>query len=205
MKRTAREHDDFWKTFPLCMPTTQAAFVLLHHRGKKRADKRRDARSSGENDRRGNGVAFVRHGGRATAAHSGGLGKFADFGLCVQRDIAGDFSKSSGEQAERGSNFGDAVAVAVPGNIRELEMKLLRKGLRDIQSFFVERGESPDGAAELQHAGSSLHFGEAPAVTIQRVKPASSLETECRWEGVLHPGASGERRRAYIRREFRGG
>src|SRR6266481_6641786 len=83
-------------------------------------------------------------------------------------------------------------------------MKFLRKGLRDIQSFSVERGESPDGAAELQHAGSSLHFGQAPAVTIQRVKPACGLETECRWEGVLHPGASGEGRRAEFRSEFRG-
>src|SRR5260370_8644368 len=84
-------------------------------------------------------------------------------------------------------------------------MKRLRKGLRDIQSFSVERGESPDGAAELQHAAPAPHFGEGPAVTIQRVKPASSLETECRWEGVLHPGASGEGRRAELRSEFRGG
>ena len=88
--------DDVRQNLPLGMPTTQPAFVFLHHRREQAADKSRHAHCRRQNHRRTDGIALVRHCGGTAAALVCGFKDFPYFGLHVQSDVPRNFSRRAG-------------------------------------------------------------------------------------------------------------
>jgi len=125
MKSAAGEANELGESFPFGMPATEASLMFLDHGAEKSADKAGNAVGSGKNQSAGYGVALVRHCGGAAATGGGRLEKFGDFGLGVEGDVTRDFTKGAGEEAESGGDFGDAIAVAVPGKRWKGEKKIV--------------------------------------------------------------------------------
>jgi hypothetical protein len=69
------------------------------------------------------GISFLRHGAARAPARRRRLGRFADFGLHHQLDVGGKLRQCSRHQAEKASDFGDAIAVAVPCDVGLTEPK----------------------------------------------------------------------------------
>ena len=104
---------------PFSVPGTGAALVVLHLCGKNR---RREIGRHGGGGKRGSGgdgVALVRHGRRAAAAFARGLEGLGDVGLHHQLDVAGDLAAGPGNDGEHGGRVRDAVAMGVPGRLRQ--------------------------------------------------------------------------------------
>ena len=97
------------------------------------------------------GLSLVRHGGRSTASVAAGLGRFADFALHEQRDIARHFSERAGLHAARGDQRSKPIAMRVPGRVGMSEAEFAREFLAHGDALISERGQSSGRAAELQH------------------------------------------------------
>ncbi len=207
MQRAGGERKDFGECFPLGVPAANAAFLLFDHRGEHRGNEAGNAQGAGERYGGGDGIAFVRHGGRATAAFAGRLEDFRDFRLHVERNIAADFSERAGEEGERGGQFGHAVAVRMPGQIGNGEIEFGAERFGDVQTFVAESGERPDGTAKLQNKGAAADFLETEGMAIHGVEPACGNEPEGGGQSLLHPGAGGDGSVAIFAREIgkRGG
>src|SRR5581483_2305975 len=175
------------------VPVTKAAFGLLSHGPEDGGGKGGNALGGCEDGSTGDRVAFLRHGGGTAATLPGGLGEFADFGLRVQRKVAGHLAEGSGQQRERGCDFGDTVAVGVPGKIGERELQFLGECLSHVEAAVVEAGQGSCGAAELQHQGSRTEFAQTGAVPDECDEVAGGLEPEDGGNGLLQPGAGGQR------------
>src|SRR5580692_8427883 len=144
----------------------------------------------------------MRHGGRAAAAVRGWFKEFANFGLRVKRNVAGDFAQSSREKPERGSNFTHAVAMAVPGECRQRKLQFFGEIGGDVQAARAEGCHGTDGAAELKHEAAFLRFREPRAMTVDRVEPASDFEAERCGKRLLHPGAGDDKSGAILVDQF---
>ncbi len=73
MQSPANEADEFRQRFPFGLPAAEPALFFLHHGAQQSADKTWNALRRCQNDRTGDGVAFVRHRGRAAASLAGRL------------------------------------------------------------------------------------------------------------------------------------
>src|SRR5208282_282578 len=171
------------------MPTAQTALLLLDHRGEHGADERGHSRGSRQDDGRRNGIALVRHGGRATATVRGRLKNFADFGLHMERDVAGDFAESSAAKPESRGDFRQAIAMAVPGKFWQRKLQFFGKIGGDVQTARAESRHGSDRAAKLKHDATLLRFRETRAMTVDRVEPTSYFQAESRGKRLLHPSA----------------
>ena len=121
MQRAGGRAHNFGQGFPFGVPAAESALVFLAC-GEHGADQAGNAYRGGEDGRAGDGVALVRHGGGNAAACLRGFAHFGDFCLGVQGDVARDLSECAGEQAQGGGDFRHAVAMTVPGDLREREL-----------------------------------------------------------------------------------
>src|SRR5579883_2696902 len=164
MQGSGGEADQFWQRLPFGVPVTKAAFVLLSHGPEDGGGKGGNALGGCEDGSTGDRVAFLRHGGGTAATLPGGL-----------------------------CDFGDTVAVGVPGKIGERELQFLGECLSHVEAAVVEAGQGSCGAAELQHQGSRTEFAQTGAVAGECVEVAGGLEPEDGGNGLLQPGAGGQR------------
>ena len=133
-ERARRDQQQRRQGRPFRMPGPGAALMILHLRRKDRRGEIGRHRGSAERARGRDGIALVRHGGRAAAAFAGRLESFADIGLHHQRDVARDLAAGAGKDREHRGGLRDAVAMGVPGRIRQRQLKLLRELLPRPQS-----------------------------------------------------------------------
>ena len=138
----------------------------------------------------GDRVALVRHGGGAAAAFARGLKGLADVGLHHQLDVAGDLAAGPGDDGEHGGRVRDAVAMGVPGRVRQRQLEFLRQPFRDRPSLVAERGERAGGAAELQRKRLAAHALRRACATVQGRGIFRELEPERHRQRVLQPGAA---------------
>src|SRR6202030_2203514 len=96
--------------------------------------------------------AFVWHRRRAAAPLARGLEHLADFGLHQERDVAGDLSGGTDQNAGGARNIRDSITLRMPGRI-ETKIKLFSETLRDPLALFSQGGECAGGTAELQNSG----------------------------------------------------
>ena len=196
MQSASGEADDVRQGFPFGVPSAETAFLLLNHGGEHRADQRGHAHSGGQDDSGGYGIALVRHGGGTAAAVDRWFEEFADFGLHVERDVAGDLAERASAEAESCGDFGYAIAMAVPRKLRQGKLQLFGKICRDIETARAESRHRADCAAELKDETALLSFLQTGAMTIDGVEPAGDLYSESCGKRLLHPGAGGENDRA---------
>ncbi|MOA21259.1 hypothetical protein D3C78_1417440 [compost metagenome] len=93
---TCRQHHQLRQAFPLCMPATQTAFMLLYHGGIKPSHQRRNPIGRRKDHRASNRITLVRHGRRTTAPRGRRFGHFRHFGLGQQRDIPRQLAQRTG-------------------------------------------------------------------------------------------------------------
>jgi len=144
------------------------------------------ARNHGASD----GMRFLRHGGRAAAPLENGFGEFGDFSLRVKRDVTRNFAQRAGEEAQSSGDFGDAIAMRVPGMDGRERRNSVGQGFGDFRTAAAKCGKGANGAAELQRQDARLDFGEPLAVARNCVEPSSNDEAEGGGQGLLHPRAS---------------
>ncbi len=125
-QRSGSEQKNLRQRFPFGVPAAQATFLFLHHRGEHHGNERGNANRGSQDDRGADRIAFVRQSGRAAAAGFRRLENFADFGLREQRNITRDFSQRADQQAQRGGDFRETVAMRVPGNAGQLQFQIRR-------------------------------------------------------------------------------
>ena len=116
-QRPGAERADLRQGFPFGVPAAEAALVFLHHRREHDRDQRRRSHRRGEDDGASDRVALVRHGGGAAASGRTGLGGFAHLGLHQQRHVARELAQRSDQKAQGGSDFGQPIALRMPGNV----------------------------------------------------------------------------------------
>src|SRR5215813_11578993 len=175
------------------MPGAEAALMVVGLRSEDCIYETRNSTCSSENGGTRDGILFVRHGGGAAAAGCSWFGEFSDFGLHVQREIASDFVQRAGQKAESRGNFGDAVAMRVPGSKRKRERQLLCKKFGDHKPLGAESGESADGASELKDECGFLELEQPIVVTEKSIKPSGNDETEGSRKCLLQQGTSNDR------------
>src|SRR5258707_587619 len=80
---------------------------------------------------------------------------FRYLGLHEQLHVHGNLSKRAGEKAEKASDFADAVAHGVPGDVRLAEPKFPHQLRLHLEPIAAERGQRSDSSAEFadQNAG----------------------------------------------------
>lgn len=192
MKRAGGEADDFGESDPFGVPGAEAALMRLRLRCEDGADETGDAICGGENGGASDGILFVGHGGGSAAAGSVRFGDFGDFGLHVKREVEGDLIERAGREGEGGSDFGDAIAMGMPGSGGERERKRFGEMFRNEKAVGAEGGESADGAAKLQSEGAIGEREKAIAVTEESVEPRGDEEAEGSGESLLKEGARDE-------------
>ena len=136
----------------------------------------------------GDGVALMRHGGRAFLLFAEELLGLADFGALEMADFGGDLVERGAEDGERGDIGGVAVALHDLGCYRNrLEAKLGADGLLVLR---LEMAECADGAGEL--ADTKVFGGgvEAREVALHLGVPEEELEAEGGGFGVDAVGAA---------------
>ncbi len=105
--------------------------------------------------------------------------------------------------AKADGDLREAVAVAVPGRVRQRQVEHRREPLGDRDAAIAERGERAGGAAELQRqrlpAQPPQPFARAP----ERRRIARELEPERHRHRVLHPGARDRRGAAVLADQVR--
>ena len=74
----------------------------------------------------------------------------ADIGLHQQRHVARDLAACAGKDRETRSRVRDAVAMGMPGRIRQRQLKHGCEFFRDQKAVVAERRQRAGGAAELQ-------------------------------------------------------
>src|SRR5208283_2338929 len=119
-----------------------------------------------------------------------GFGELGDFGLPVEGDVTRNLAQRAGAQTQSGGDFGDAIAMRVPGNRRQREAQIVGQGFGDFRPAATESGKGADGAAELQRQHARLDFGEPLAMARNSVEPAGHDEAKGSGQGLLHPRAS---------------
>ena len=115
-ERSGREQKNLWQSFPFGVPAAEAALMFLDHRcehdGNEAGTRIAAARTTADLT----GLRLCGKRGRSAAAGFSGLENFADFRLREQRNIARDFPQRANQQAERGGNFRETVAMRMPRN-----------------------------------------------------------------------------------------
>jgi hypothetical protein len=129
--------------------------------------------------------------------------RFGDFGLREKRDVAGNFSSGANDQADRSGDFGEPVAVGVPGNRRMGQVEFLRERSNDCGSVGSENGERSHGTTELKGQCARAKLSETFAMASDGVEPACEFQAERDWTCLLKPRASGELRGGMLLGEFR--
>src|SRR5208337_5618444 len=99
-----------------------------------------------------------------------------DFGLRVKRDVTRNFTQGAGAQAQSSGDFGDAIAMCVPGNAWQGEAQFAGQGFGDLRTAAAESRKGADGAAKLQGQDARLDFGKPLAVARNCVEPAGHDE-----------------------------
>lgn len=191
-QRAGNQATEFRQGFPLGVPEAEAALVLLRHRREQGRDQPRRTGGGGDQHRAAHRVALVRHGRGTATPGAGRLEDLAGLGLHQQADITTELAEAAGHQAEHAGEFHQAVALGVPGLFGQSQAQFLgqRRGHR--QGLLAERGESPRGAAELQHQQARAQLAQALAVPGQGTEQAGELHAQGHRGGVLQPGASGQ-------------
>ena len=192
-KRAGRERADLGQRFPFRVPVAEPALVLLDHRGQHHRDE------PGHPDRRGED-----RGRRTTGLRLCGIVEEPPFpaaagsnasatSVCIEeRDVAGDLAERADEQAERGRDLRDAVALRMPGHVGEREPEIRGERGCDSQPVLTERRQRPRGAAELQRKHARAQLADPRAVPLDGAQPTRRLQSEGDRSRLLQPGPAGE-------------
>src|SRR5580765_4354426 len=150
VRATRSEANNFGDDFPLGLPRADTALEFSGESGENGADKCGNASGGCQDCGCSHGILLMRHGGRAATSGRGRFSELGDFGLHVERKVAGNFRQSAGEQAESGGGFADAFALTVPGKTRKRERELFGEIFGDQRAAVAQGCECTGGAAELQ-------------------------------------------------------
>ena len=194
MKRARGDAEQFRKSLPFRLPTTQTPLEFLRRGRQDGGDKAWGSGGGGNHHCAGDGIAFMRQGGRSSTAVGGWLRQFVNFRLCVQGNVAADFAQSAGQRAEKAGQLSHPVAVRVPGNGRQRQLKFTGKVRGDRRTPLSQRGQGSRGATELQRQDARLEFSEASTMAENGVEPTRGDGPERGGRGVLHPGPRDHRR-----------
>ena len=163
---------------PFRLPTADRALVLLELRIEN--GRREIGRDHRGRQRRGGAhrIALVRQRRGAAATRRRRLERFGDLALHQQRHVAGDLAAGAGQDRQRSGDFGETVAVRMPGRVGNGEIELGCEPLGDVEALFLQCRKRAAGAAELQHQGFLAQPPQPLARARQRRGVARQLEAE---------------------------
>ena len=85
--------------------------------------------------------------------------------------------------------FGEAIAVGVPGNRRQLQLELMRKGFADSGTIAAKRGERANSSTELQRENARANLCQSHPMAKNAIQPPGHDKSECGGKRLLHPCA----------------
>src|SRR5271165_4435717 len=129
------------------------------------------------------------HGGGTATAVGRRFGKFGDFGLRMERNVAGNFGKSAAADPEGGGGLGEAIAVGVPGSGRNAEEQIFGEGFGHCGAICTESSDSADGASKLQSENAGANLQETYTIAENGIEPAGDNEAKGGRKCLLHPSA----------------
>src|SRR5258706_4066798 len=118
---------------------------------------------------------------------------FRYLGLHEQLHVHGNLSKRAGEKAEKASDFADAVAHGVPGDVRLAEPEFPHQLRLQLEPIAAERGQRSDSSAEFADQNARSQLREPLTVSLHGGKQCRRLESECERYGLLEIAAAGHR------------
>src|SRR5260221_7303643 len=119
---------------------------------------------------------------------------FRYLGLHEQLHVHGNLSKRAGEKAEKASDFADAVAHGVPGDVRLAEPEFPHQLRLHLEPIAAERGQRSDSSAEFADQNARSQLREPLTASLHGGKQCRRLESECERYGLLEIAAAGHRR-----------
>src|SRR5258707_2267298 len=118
---------------------------------------------------------------------------FSYLGMHEQLHVHGNLSKRAGEKAEKASDFADAVAHGVPGDVRLAEPEFPHQLRLQLEPIAAERGQRSDSSAEFADQNARSQLREPLTVSLHGGKQCRRLESECERYGLLEIAAAGHR------------
>ena len=177
-QRAADEGHQLRQRFPLRLPAAQRPLMLLDLPGIQRRHQPRRTLGGGQNSGAGDGIAFVRHGGRPAAPFSDRLRHFRHFGLHQQRKIIGEFTQRAADPRVPRSHLQQPVTLTVPGCVRQLQVEGFRQRDGDLRRLGFKGVQGTRRAAKLQGQHPRAHFPQARLPAQQRIQRPGKLKAK---------------------------
>src|SRR6266480_6874199 len=120
--------------------------------------------------------------------------RFVDLGhlgLHEQLHVHRNLSERAGEKAEEASDFADAIAHRVPGDVRLAQPEFAHELRLHLEATSAERSQRPDSATEFSDQNARSQLREPLTVSLHGGKQCRRLESERERHGLLEIAAAG--------------
>jgi hypothetical protein len=107
-----------------------------------------------------------------------GFEQLSDIRLHQQRQVAAELAQTAGDHSQQAGELHQAIALGVPGLVRQIQTQLVRQRLADRPGPVAKRRQRAGGAAKLQAEQPWFDLGQPLPVTADSAEPAGDLHAE---------------------------